>query len=101
MATHYTVTGTPAQELADRFNQLPASQPTLPCTADLGPSVVLIATQADGRLHQVVGNAGGCGLTVSDTAWRAARDLLITLIRSPQRPLQTSPPYASIRPGPS
>ncbi len=103
ISIQYSLAGSPAQAVADRFNRLPASPSNLPCTAELGPTVVLIATQADGQQHRVVGNVGGCGLTVSDSAWRAARDLLLKLINNPVANLsiQPSPPYVSVGPGPS
>jgi hypothetical protein len=104
--TSYVFTGDKAQTLADDLNALPASSPAAPCPSDYGPVVVLIAIDANGDQTHAVGNAGGCGLIVSGSAYRTTarevlRGLLAALPSPVQLPTDKTAARASPGPGPS
>jgi hypothetical protein len=70
------VTGTAAEQLARRLEDSPRPTPTTPCTADLGPTVVILASTATANAPTVVGNLGGCGEITNGQAARLARAVL-------------------------
>ena len=94
------VTGTGAEQLARRLEDSPLPAPKTACTADLGPTVVILANTATGKAPTVVGNLGGCGEITNGQAARLARAVLQdearVILQKPGPPGLNSP-----GPGPS
>lgn len=70
------VTGTAAEQLARRLEDSPLPTPKTACTADLGPTVVILGRTATANAPTVVGNLGGCGEITNGQAARLARAVL-------------------------
>ena len=94
------VAGTAAQQLISRLENSPRPTPITPCTADLGPTVVILASTATANAPTVVGNLGGCGEITNGQAARLARAVLQdearVILQKPGPPGLNSP-----GPGPS
>ena len=92
--------GAAAQQLARRLEDSPLPTPTTACTADLGPTAVILASTAKENTPTVIGNLGGCGEITNGQAARLARAVLQdqarVILRPPGSPGQNSP-----GPGPS
>ena len=94
------LTGTAATQLARELEDSPLPTPTTACTADLGPTTVILASTAKKNAPTVVGNLGGCGEITNGQAARLARTVLQDQARVILR--QPGPPgLASHGPGPS
>jgi hypothetical protein len=94
------LTGSAAEQLARRLEDSPLPTPTTACTADLGPTAVILASTAKKNAPTVVGNLGGCGEITNGQAARLARAVLQDEARVILR--QPGPPgLASPGPGPS
>src|SRR6478672_3896297 len=94
------LTGTAATQLARELEDSPLPTPTTACTADLGPTTVILASTAKKNAPTVVGNLGGCGEITNGQAARLARTVLQDEARVILR--QPGPPgLASHGPGPS
>jgi hypothetical protein len=94
------LTGSAAEQLARRLEDSPLPSPTTACTADLGPTAVILASTAKKNAPTVVGNLGGCGEITNGQAARLARAVLQDEARVILR--QPGPPgLASPGPGPS
>jgi hypothetical protein len=94
------LTGTAAAQLARGLEDSPLPTPTTACTADLGPTAVILASTARKNAPTVVGNLGGCGEITNGQAARLARTVLQDQARVILR--QPGPPgLASHGPGPS
>ena len=94
------LTGTAAGELARQLEDSPPPTPTTACTADLGPSVVILASNTKANAPTVVGNLGGCGEITNGQAARLARAVLEDEARVILR--QPGPPGRNSQgPGPS
>jgi len=94
------LTGSAAEQLARRLEDSPLPTPTTACTADLGPTAVILASTARKNAPTVVGNLGGCGEITNGQAARLARTVLQDQARVILR--QPGPPgLASHGPGPS
>jgi hypothetical protein len=70
------LTGTAAQRLVEQLESSPKPAPQTACTADLGPTMLLLGRTATGDVPNVVGNLGGCGSVSNGTAIRLARPVL-------------------------
>jgi hypothetical protein len=94
------LTGSAAEQLARELEDSPLPTPTTACTADLGPTAVILASTAKKNAPTVVGNLGGCGEITNGQAARLARAVLQDEARVILR--QPGPPgLASHGPGPS
>ena len=91
------LTGTAAEQLARRLEDSPLPTPTTACTADLGPTAVILASTAKENTPIVIGNLGGCGEITNGQAARLARTVLEDQARVILRP----PGLNSPGPGPS
>lgn len=94
------LTGSAAEQLARELEDSPLPTPTTACTADLGPTAVILASTAKKNAPTVVGNLGGCGEITNGQAARLARAVLQdearVILRQPG-----SPGLASHGAGPS
>jgi hypothetical protein len=94
------LTGPDAEQLAGRLENSPLPTPTTACTADLGPTVVILASTAKENTPTIVGNLGACGEITNGQAARLARAVLQDEARMILRP-PGSPGLNSPGPGPS
>ena len=94
------LTGTAAAQLARRLEDSPLPTASTPCTADLGPTVVILASTKTANAPTVSGNLGGCGEITNGQAARLARAVLQDEARVILRP-PGSPGLNSPGPGPS
>jgi hypothetical protein len=100
LAAATTLTGTDATGLATTLNAIAPAPTQQACTADLGPTVLLLPQTTAGAGRPVVGNAGGCGTITNGTAERNARSELTGLIQK-VLPGTNNSGRASPGPGPS
>jgi hypothetical protein len=70
------LTAAAAQRLVEQLEGSPKPAPQTACTADLGPTMLLLGRTATGDVPGVVGNLGGCGAVSNGTAVRLARPVL-------------------------
>jgi hypothetical protein len=94
------LTGPAAEHLAGRLENSPLPTPTTACTADLGPTVVVLASTAQENTPTIIGNLGGCGEITNGQAARLARAVLQDEARVILRP-PGSAGVNSPGPGPS
>lgn len=70
------LTGSAASGLADRLNALPMEAPGQACTADAGPTLVLLPRTASQPLPPVVAQTAGCGEVTNGVTRRSGRGLV-------------------------